>query len=69
MVLLHPVCLAVSPTGALVYDGELGGRRALAGHLRFALPVLLLAVGWVAWVPALVLLLAALRQLVDAHFP
>ena len=43
MVLMHPVCLAVSLTGALVYAGELGGRRALAGHLRFALPVLLLA--------------------------
>ena len=43
MVLMHPVCLAVSLTGALVYAGELGGRRALAGHLKFALPVLLLA--------------------------
>ena len=42
MVLMHPVCLAVSLTGALVYAGELGGRRALAGHLKFALPVLLL---------------------------
>ena len=41
MVLMHPVCLAVSLTGALVYAGELGGRRALAGHLKFALPVLL----------------------------
>ena len=43
MVLMHPVCLAVSLAGALVYAGELGGRRALAGHLKFALPVLLLA--------------------------
>ena len=43
MVLMHPVCLAVSLPGALVYAGELGGRRALAGHLKFALPVLLLA--------------------------
>ena len=43
MLLMHPVCLAVSLTGALVYAGELGGRRALAGHLKFALPVLLLA--------------------------
>ena len=42
MLLMHPVCLAVSLTGALVYAGELGGRRALAGHLKFALPVLLL---------------------------
>ena len=31
MVLMHPVCLAVSLTGALVYAGELGGRRALRG--------------------------------------
>ena len=43
MVLMHPVCLALSLAGALVYAGELGGRRALAGHLKFALPVLLLA--------------------------
>ena len=34
MVLMHPVCLAVSLTGALVYAGELGGRRALAGDRK-----------------------------------
>ena len=43
MVLMHPVCLAVSLLGALLYAGQLEGRRALARHLRVALPVLLLA--------------------------
>ena len=42
MVLMHPVCLAVSLLGALLYAGQLEGRRALARHLRVALPVLLL---------------------------
>ena len=31
MVLMHPVCLAVSLLGALLYAGQLEGRRALAG--------------------------------------
>ena len=44
MVLMHPVCLAVSLLGALLYAGQLEGRRALARHLRVALPVLLLEV-------------------------
>ena len=45
MVLMHPVCLAVSLLGALLYAGQLEGRRALSRHLRVALelPVLLLA--------------------------
>ena len=42
MVLMHPVCLAVSLLGALLYAGQLEGRRALARRLRVALPVLLL---------------------------
>ena len=37
MVLMHPVCLAVSLLGALLYAGQLEGRRALARHLRVAL--------------------------------
>lgn len=32
MVLMHPVCLAVSLLGALLYAGQLEGRRALARH-------------------------------------
>ena len=42
--LLCPVSVtsAVSLLGALLYAGQLEGRRALARHLRVALPVLLL---------------------------
>ncbi len=43
MVLMHPVCLAVSLTGALLYAGQLEGRRAWQGTCGWPLPVLLLA--------------------------
>ena len=43
MVLMHPVCLAVSLTGAIWYAVVLNGPKAVRFSLKVTLPVLLLA--------------------------
>lgn len=45
MFLLHPLCLAVSLTGAVWYAVILRGKRAVWRSLRYILPVFVLAVG------------------------
>ena len=42
MVLMHPVCLAVSLTGAIWYAVVLNGPKAVRFSLKVTLPVLLL---------------------------
>ena len=43
MVLMHPVCLAVSLLGALLYVARLKGRRALRQQAAWLVPTALLA--------------------------